>query len=453
MNNLKFKGVIILIILLCLIGLPSQIISQDGDTVEVSKQVDPLRPALGGEVSISLTLSGSNEKCDPQLTTDIPLDVVLAIDNSGSMLSSGNVFEDLICLFGKCKAPKLDNAKEAAITLLDEMNPATDHIAVVKFSNTATLLQPLGSPYNDVKQTINAIVGEGGTALDKALERSGQELMSSDRLGEAVPVLIILSDGASNPNRAKAAAETVRANEIRVISVGVGEDINANLMIDIAGSRDDYYFSPNSNDLSEIYRSIAQQLRRAVGATDLHIEHRYDTKQIELISDSISNDGLEIEPGTIVWQIPALHNRSETLSYQAKVLGTGSFAPDVGDSITYVRCEAEARTLQLPPSLRLQLPTATPSPTPLATATPTATPTPPPGILGITGPEDLPWWLCLIPLLLLLLLGLLLWRRWSSSPSAPRTTRKPGSRSRTVGRVRDKPSKRRTGKDITHGRR
>ena len=454
---------------------PLLVAGQAGEAVKVAKQIVPINPDLDGEVTVSLTLSGSNAMCDPELVTDMPLDVVLVIDHSGSM---ENIIDDIVCLFLGCKS-KLQNAKEAASALMDELNPIAGRVAVVQFGSTAELQQPLTSNYDSVKRIINSISSTlEGTSLHLGLERAHQELVGEYRNPDAASILIMLSDGESNYGQAVTSAEAAKADGIRVISVGIGDDINSELMIDIASTPEDYYFSPTSSDLQEIYLSIAQQIRRAIGATNIRIEHRFDTTKIEVVPGSIFHGGVLTEPGTIVWSIATLHNRSQTLSYRAQVRAYGSFLADVGDDITYIFCEDQPRSFHVEPALNLQVPTPTPTPTPsvtptpiptptptptstptvtptpTATPTPKPTPTPLPGSLNPFEPNTrwLWWpWLLLI-LLLALLIAWLLWRRRRPSTAVTRPVRRTGRPAPPSRKPVERPKKRDEGKDVTHGR-
>jgi len=166
---------------------PLLVAGQAGEAIKVAKQIIPIDPNLDGEVTVSLTLSGSNAMCDPELITDMPLDVVLVIDHSGSM---ENIIDDIVCLFLGCKS-KLENARGAAIALVDELNPTADRVAVVQFSSTAELMQPLTSNYDSVNRIINSISKTWeGTSLHLGLERGHQELVGEYRNPDAASVLI-----------------------------------------------------------------------------------------------------------------------------------------------------------------------------------------------------------------------------------------------------------------------
>ena len=345
---------------------------------------------------------------------------------------------------------------------------------MVQFDTEAQLVHPLTSKFDAVKRAIDSISGGTWTTLHAGLERGRLELMGGNRNPDAAAIMIILSDGQSDWGEAVKAAQAAKDEGIRIVSVGVGSDVDTELMIQIASSTDDYYFSPKGGDLQDIYLAIAQQIRRAIGATDIQIEHRFDTTNIEAVPGSISQGGVLTEPGTIVWGIATLHNRSQTLSYRARVLGYGSFLADVGDDVTYVFCEDQSRSFHVGPALNLQVPTPTPTPTPSVTPTPTSTPTPRPTPTPTVTPTPtitptpthvplIYWpgkggfpWLPFIILLPLLLLALLLWllraRRGGPPSRPPARPSRPSRPVRPPSKPVERPKKRDEGKDITHGR-
>ena len=453
---------------------PLLVAGQVGEAVSVAKQVQPTDPNVGDEVTINLTLTGNNALCPPQVVTGAPLDVTLVIDHSGSMES---IIESLIGPLIGLRS-KLYRAREAAKTLIDQLDPKTDQVAVVQFDTAAQLVHPLTSRFDAVRRAIDSISGGTSTTLHAGLERGRLELMSVNRNPNAAAIMIILSDGQSDRGEAVKAARAAKDDGIRIVSVGVGSDVDTELMIQIANSADDYHFSPEGSDLQEIYLAIAQQIRRAIGATNVRIEHRFDIAKIELVPGSISQGGVLTEPGTIVWDIATLHNRSQTVSYRARVRDYGSFLADVGDDVTYISCEDQPRSFHVEPALNLQVPTPTPTPTPSVTPTPTSTPTatptptpkptPTPTATPTPTPTPTPlpldlipfvrntrwlWWPWLLLILLLaLLIAWLLWRRRRPSLTVTRPDRRTGRPAPPSRKPVERPKKRDVGKDVTHGR-
>lgn len=444
--------------------------SQAPEAMELTKQVEPATVPFNGKVTVTISLAGSGDACGPAVVHK-PIDAALVIDRSSSMT------DILSLLFGT--PDKLDAAKQAAQAFVDEMHLDTDKVAVVQFNETANLLQPLTNDRTAISQAIQSMEADDGTAIDQGLGVAHRELASSRHHPAAIPILIILSDGQSATDPALQAAQRAKDDGIRVISVGIGDDVDQSLMERIATSPADYHFSPDATDLNDIYVAIAQQIQTFIGATDIVLEHRYDPDVIEPIPDTITEAGRLRAPDAIVWSIARLEDTTRRFSYEARVIAYGSHLADAGDTVTYLFCERQERTFSVLPALTLVVPTPTPTttptftpvptstltptatptrtPTPTATPTPTTTPTPMP-VPFLLSPLDetgIPWWILIVLIPLLLAGGLVAWFLLRRVP--PR--RPPGApppRSHKPARPRpvEMPPKlpRRRGEDITPDR-
>jgi len=135
-------------------------------------------------------------------------DFVLAIDTSSSMLSTDY-------------APtRLESAKQAAITFLDEIPPNTK-VGVVSFAGTAFISLRPTSDFSKVREAINALEVQkiGGTDLGEAIVTSSN-LVSSEAKSNAV---ILLTDGRSNVGiEPFEAINYANDNHINIYTIGVG---------------------------------------------------------------------------------------------------------------------------------------------------------------------------------------------------------------------------------------
>ena len=401
-----------------------------GDGVmRLDKSISPSGALVGQEVTVNLVLSVNNAIC-PSEVVGLPLDVILVIDHSSSMSDS------LLALLGlsQSSTDKMTAAKNAAIAFVQQMQMGIDQVGVVQFNGYADLLQTLSHDAVQIEQSIQGISSSGGTAIDAGLDAARDELQQNGR-ADSARVIVILSDGLSSADSAIKAADAAKSDGIRVISVGIGGDVDAALMESIASSQTDYHHSPDASDLQQIYVSIAQQIRQFAAATHVKVTHTFDAARIEPITNSISNGGA-LSGGTvrniITWDMEKLGDQPQTLSYKARLLRPGEFYADVEDKVSYVLCESEPRAFVGDPALWVQVPTpvptatATNSPTPRVTATYTLTssvwPTRPPTATPDIWPTIVPpsgggfcasrnWWIpaLLFPLLLALLVFLLLW--------------------------------------------
>ena len=125
---------------------------------------------------IILSVQGEGDS----ILTSGPLDVVLVLDKSGSM--AGQPFAD---------------AQTAFKTLIDQFDPAQDRVALVSYSTTATVHLPLSHDLDSVKHIIDLLGTSGFTNTGDAVFRAQLELGTSARQ-DAVPVMVVLSDGVAN---------------------------------------------------------------------------------------------------------------------------------------------------------------------------------------------------------------------------------------------------------------
>jgi hypothetical protein len=108
-----------------------------------------------------------------------PLDLVIAVDGSGSMI--GNYLED---------------AKSAAAFLVGRLGPA-DRIALIAFAEEPELLGPLVPPNPDLLGAIDAIRAGGRANLFAAWDMAVELLAAADERGSVRRVLL-LTDGHPN---------------------------------------------------------------------------------------------------------------------------------------------------------------------------------------------------------------------------------------------------------------
>ena len=98
------------------------------------------------------------------------------------------------------------------------------------------------------------------TCLVCGIESADAELHSPRRLADHTPVLIIVTDGRSNPRPvadAEASAATAKGNGAMIFTIGIGEDLDAAALAAIASRPEFFYRAPDAEELAEIYRAIA----------------------------------------------------------------------------------------------------------------------------------------------------------------------------------------------------
>jgi Mg-chelatase subunit ChlD len=191
-----------------------------------------------------------------------PVDVVLALDRSGSMSSDS-----------KNPPQPLTQAKEAAADFVSRLS-LEDQVAYVSFATDATepIDQELTRNISRVRTNIlETEIGSDGvqyTNIGAALMRARVELQTQRRNPEANGIIILLTDGAPTypkdlndakyPEKyARQIADVIKRENIEVYTIGLGDDINETLLTEIATTPDRYYRAASGADLAGVYKTIS----------------------------------------------------------------------------------------------------------------------------------------------------------------------------------------------------
>jgi uncharacterized protein YegL len=185
----------------------------------------------------------TTEPCSSVL---LPLDVMLVLDRSGSM----------------AEGDAISAMRAAAGGFVELLRPSNDRVGLVSFNDTATVLGALSTDFANVRTAIDGLSAEGGTNIASGLELAYATLNTDNRSPAARPVIVLLTDGQNRADEEllRQIAEKARRQEIRVITVGLGSEINEGLLASLAYSAEDAYLAPSAADLAAIYRSIAIEL-------------------------------------------------------------------------------------------------------------------------------------------------------------------------------------------------
>ena len=174
------------------------------------------------------------------------LDVILAIDSSGSM--EDNDPHNL----------RLEGAKG----FVDMLNPELDRVGVVSWDDDVDFAEPLTDDFDWIKSRIDNIDADGGTNLDLGLRAAIDLIETGGRESDEVTrAIIFLTDGdgdytpfgehGSQVNRAKDLG-------IRICTIGLGDAPIAEILTDMAENTGCQYFSaPTAESLQSIFQILA----------------------------------------------------------------------------------------------------------------------------------------------------------------------------------------------------
>lgn len=186
---------------------------------------------------------------------EVPTDVVLAIDLSGSMNDDGGTPPEPITSVLK--------AAQSFVTRLK----TDDQSGVVTYATNAEVEEILTRNHTDT----SALIGDlsiapkeetGSTNTGEALKKITEELNSSRHNENARKVAILLTDGlATAPDTdpdeyARSAAEALKKTDTILFTIGLGANVNSAFLRSLASTPNHYYTAPSTRELDTIYRNI-----------------------------------------------------------------------------------------------------------------------------------------------------------------------------------------------------
>lgn len=190
---------------------------------------------------------------------EVPTDVVLAIDLSGSMNNDQPT-----------PPQPITAVLQAAGSFTDRMQ-TNDQVGLVTFATEAQVTRTLTADKPFVKQTIGSLFIDpeeetGSTNTGDALYASLQELTSMRHSTEARKVLVILTDGlATAPDEepelyALRAAQRVKDSGVTVYAIGLGEEVNMAFVRQVASTPSHAYQAISRAEIDSVYQTITADI-------------------------------------------------------------------------------------------------------------------------------------------------------------------------------------------------
>jgi Mg-chelatase subunit ChlD len=190
---------------------------------------------------------------------EIPTDVVLAIDLSGSMNNdNANPPEPISSV--------LRAAEAFALRL-----KANDQIGLITYASNALVRETLTSDNERVSKVISLLAIDpkeerGTTNTGDAIKRMREELQSERHSENARKVAILLTDGlATAPEKdpeiyAQSEAQLLKETDTTLFTIGLGAGANDAFLKTLASSDTDFYKAPTINELESIYTAITASI-------------------------------------------------------------------------------------------------------------------------------------------------------------------------------------------------
>ncbi|MBQ7199434.1 MAG: Hsp70 family protein [Selenomonadaceae bacterium] len=197
---------------------------------------DPKRPNVYMEIDLDPTFE--QQRSDDEKVK--PYDIVLLLDNSGSMWNS------------------LDTAKDACQKLISEMIDTSIHrVAFATFETNVHLHSHLTNNQQQLINAINSVEVGGSTNMTDAFEIAYQEISRR----KAEPLVIIVTDGMpDNSSTTTNKAEQLKRDGVKISAIGAGK-VDHQYLASLASSPQDYYQIIDMNGLADAFKNIVNGLR------------------------------------------------------------------------------------------------------------------------------------------------------------------------------------------------
>ncbi|MEK7461933.1 MAG: vWA domain-containing protein, partial [Patescibacteria group bacterium] len=257
------------------IELTALVSGDDGNLIAAAKT---FVEKLASGYSVPITFNWSEPFKIKENVCGHPVDVALVMDRSGSM-----------AFLGTTPPQPLTDVKSAARYFTDQLEGNTLY-SLISFANEATnpIDATLDAGLETIKKAINniAIAAVGGvqnTNIGTGILAARDELNSARHRKDANKAVVLLTDGVPNlpiktgvqnypETYALEAANLARQDGISIYTIGLGKDINTNLLRTLATTTTEAYFAPSADDLNSIYNQIAIKIcRKNPAVIDIYI--------------------------------------------------------------------------------------------------------------------------------------------------------------------------------------
>lgn len=369
------------------------------------------------EDTVKITLHVQGKDIEQEIPKEKPVDVVLVVDNSGSMEEQfddqamcpgteedivhgdwlfgfwyycsvcgryrGWSFTGLIPPTGDCRGPmnKIAAARGAAYTLVNELAASNEanRIAVVSFessilSGASIGLTALNSEDNlkKVTDTIEAMRANGGTNYTAALAKAQEYLSGSDR----EKYVIFISDGAPGPTgesyndpdwNGVDKANALKQDGTTIYTIGLNVPGDAMSRLATEGKDRSFTNLDNLNQtLPTLIKEIVEEIQQKTTPAGRNITFvdSINTEKFTLVENqTVSGLTFDYDKNKVTWTLAETNGGDQTVSFKVKpndssVYGTG-IQTNSSATYEYTDCEEKLQEPKAVDSATVTLPSST----------------------------------------------------------------------------------------------
>jgi len=192
----------------------------------------------------------------------------------------------------------------AANAFIQAADLSLHRLALFLFSEQIEGAVPLTDDRAPIQALLANAIAQDGTAIDVALRAAREELTGFRRRLNAGALILLLSDGGSDPQAALHEAKLASERGIQIAVVGLqGSDFNEDLLRQLASSPGAYRLSRSPQELADIYADLVAQINRMV-ATDVVLREPVN-EAFQVIPEAITPP-TRITGTALEWRLPWL---------------------------------------------------------------------------------------------------------------------------------------------------
>lgn len=388
-------------VMLCSL-LPMTAMAKELQPGEVAASKTASYDAENHEVTITMTVEGK----EASQITPSKADVVLVVDNSGSMASSvgepcktpSSEFESAgwgwvecpecgaryyqgltgwfvpeSCTGEKGKEPRIDTAKKVGKKFADSIlsGENDNQMAVIGFAHgerdwfgsTDAIRQKLDLTDNvtDVKNTLDEMVADGGTDYTSALQEAYDMLASrseTDRPG----YVVFISDGApgkqgssiGDPNwNGSRQAQAIKDAGYGLYTIGIALDDEADDYLESLASDNHYQNVTGTNyasELEELLKEWAEEINTVPAGTDAVLVDTISEDFTLKPNQNVENLAFDYENNKVTWNVGEITEEGKEISFVV-IPKEGVYGENIPTNaeakLTYTDVNGESQTLNV----------------------------------------------------------------------------------------------------------
>lgn len=388
-------------VMLCSL-LPMTAMAEELQPGEVAASKTASYDAENHEVTITMTVEGK----EASQITPSKADVVLVVDNSGSMASSvgepcktpSSEFESAgwgwvecpecgaryyqgltgwfvpkSCTGEKGKEPRIDTAKKVGKTFADSIlsGENDNQMAVIGFAHgerdwfgsTDAIRQKLDLTDNvtDVKNTLDEMVADGGTDYTSALQEAYNMLNDrgeTDRPG----YVVFISDGApgkqgssiGDPNwDGSRQARAIKEAGYGLYTIGIALDDEADDYLESLASDNHYQNVTGTNyasELEELLKEWAEEINTVPAGTDAVLVDTISEDFTLKPNQNVENLAFDYENNQVTWNVGEITEEGKEVSFVV-IPKEGVYGENIPTNakakLTYTDVNGESQTLDV----------------------------------------------------------------------------------------------------------